>query len=72
MAMKVPRQGMDEFLTLPEVAKLKGVTRIAVYKAVERGVLPAFRRGNRWFVWKRDINKYTPRRSNNEAVAAIG
>ncbi|MFA6435505.1 MAG: excisionase family DNA-binding protein [Elusimicrobiales bacterium] len=40
----------NEFLSLPEVASLMGISRIAVFKKVKKGRLPAIRIGRNWAV----------------------
>lgn len=39
-----------EFYSLPEAAALLGISRIAVFKRVKKGVLPATRFGRNWAV----------------------
>lgn len=68
MAIKVPRAQGEVFFSIPEVAKRKDVSRVAVYMAVKRGDLPAFRRGKRWFVLERDLARYIPRRKVSPAA----
>ena len=42
----------ENFLTIPEVAKLLGVSRIAVYKQVKRGQLHARKIGRNYLIPK--------------------
>ena len=51
-----------DFYTLPEVAAIKGCTRIAVFQAVQDGRLPAMKIGRQWVVRARDLDKYEPTR----------
>lgn len=51
----------DGFLSLPEVARLLGVSRTAVFGAVRRGVLPAERVGRAWAVRREDVGRYAPK-----------
>lgn len=51
----------EKLLTLPEVAELLGVSRVAVYGAVKAGKLPARRVGKLWVVRESDVRAYEPR-----------
>jgi excisionase family DNA binding protein len=58
------------FLTLPEVARMLGVTPARAYQLCHSGVLPHIRRGRRLLVpadaWRRWVNEETDR-----AMAAL-
>jgi len=50
-----------EYYSIPEAAELLGISRIAVFKKVKRGKLPALRFGRNWAV---------PASALEEAIAA--
>jgi len=45
-----------EYITLPELAKVLGVSRIAVYKKVKKGQLPAEKVGKLYVIPKKYID----------------
>ncbi|HOI41658.1 MAG TPA: helix-turn-helix domain-containing protein [Elusimicrobiales bacterium] len=45
-----------DFLSIPEAAAILGVSRIAVFKRVKSGHIPAFRAGRSWIIARRDIS----------------
>ena len=45
----------DEYLSIPQVAKMLGVSRIAVYKKVKSGQIPAIRVGRNYAISRNDI-----------------
>ena len=45
-----------DFLSIPEAAAILGVSRIAVFKRVKSGQIPAFRAGRAWVIARRDIS----------------
>ena len=40
----------NEYLSIPEAARILGLSRIAVFKQVKKGRLPAIRIGRNWAV----------------------
>ncbi|MFH1461106.1 MAG: helix-turn-helix domain-containing protein [Patescibacteria group bacterium] len=44
-----------EFLTTTELAKLLGISRIAVFKKVKKGVIPAQKIGRNYVVRRKDL-----------------
>lgn len=52
---------MDNLLTVPEVAREKGVSRTAVLIAVSEGRIPAVRAGRIWLIRRADADAYAPR-----------
>lgn len=48
----------DEVLMADGVAEMMGKTREAVVKDAQRGLIPAHRRGNKWFFSKNEIVKF--------------
>ncbi len=49
-------------VSVPEAARRKGVTRAAIHKAIQRGVLKAhrFSEGGVWFIEEEDLAHYVP------------
>jgi len=61
--MVMPKKRIKkELYTLPEVAELKGCSRIAVFQAVQDGKLPAFQVGRSWLVKAEDLAEWNPQR----------
>lgn len=44
-----------EFFTIPEVARIIGVSRITIFQKVKKGVIPALRVGRNFIIKKDDI-----------------
>ena len=44
-----------EYITIPQLAKILGITRIAVYKKVKKGQIEAIRMGRTYFIPKKRI-----------------
>jgi len=51
------------FLSVAEAAKLKGVSRPAIWYAIKRGALRARRLGRVWMISEEDLAEYVPRGS---------
>lgn len=49
---------MEKYLSVPEFAKKLGITRIAVFKKIKRGVLPAVKIGKNWVIEERLTKEY--------------
>ncbi|OGP83006.1 MAG: hypothetical protein A2Z08_04540 [Deltaproteobacteria bacterium RBG_16_54_11] len=45
----------EKYITIPELAKLLGVSRIAVYKRVKKGQIPAEKIGKTYVITDRTI-----------------
>jgi len=45
----------NKYITVPELAKLLGISRIAVYKKVKSGQIPAKKIGRNYAISKNDI-----------------
>ena len=45
----------EKFITIPQLAKLLGVSRIAVYKRVKKGEIPATRIGRTYVITDQTI-----------------
>lgn len=44
-----------DILSIPEAAAILGVSRIAVFKRVKSGAIPAFRVGRSWAIAREDL-----------------
>lgn len=51
----------NEYLTIPELAKLLGISRIAVYNKVKQGIIPSQKIGRNYAISKRDIKNIVER-----------
>lgn len=51
-----------DILSIPEAAAILGVSRIAVFKRVKSGAIPAFRVGRSWAIARADLRAAPPRR----------
>ena len=60
----------EEFLTVPEVAAEKGVTRTAVLYAIQDGRIEAFRVGRMWIVPRSAVDGYAPRSYRRRPTSA--
>jgi len=47
--------GKNEFMTIPQLAKILGISRIAVYKKVKNGEIKAIRIGRNYAINVKDI-----------------
>ena len=45
----------EKYMTIPELAKLLGVSRIAIYRKVKRGQIPAVKIGRTYVITDRAI-----------------
>lgn len=61
MAPKKKKRVREVYLTIPEVAAEKGVTRTAVLYAVQDGRLEAIRVGRIWAIPRSAADAYQPR-----------
>ncbi|MDQ7773874.1 MAG: helix-turn-helix domain-containing protein [Elusimicrobiales bacterium] len=50
-----------DMLSIPEAAAILGVSRIAVFKRVKSGSIPAFRVGRSWAIARADLRAASPR-----------
>ena len=48
---------IDKFITIPKLAELLGISRIAVYKRVKKGEIPATKVGRIYVITDRTVNK---------------
>ncbi len=47
----------EKYITIPRLAELLGVSRIAVYKRVKKGEIPAIRIGRIYVITDRTVNR---------------
>jgi excisionase family DNA binding protein len=52
--MNMPKK---EYITIPQLAKLLGVSRIAIYKRVKKGEIPATKVGRMYVITDQMINE---------------
>lgn len=60
-----------EYYSLPELAKILGISRIAVYKKVTKGQIPALKIGKNYAVPKKYIEKILGKELDEEDKAEI-
>jgi excisionase family DNA binding protein len=65
----------EKYITIPELAKLLGVSRIAVYKRVKKGEIPATRIGRTYVITDQAIadilGKEVSKRGKEQIDAAV-
>lgn len=65
----------EKYITIPELAKLLGVSRIAVYKRVKKGQIPAEKIGKTYVITDRTIadilGKEVTKRGKERIDAAV-
>ncbi|MCX7647011.1 MAG: helix-turn-helix domain-containing protein [Elusimicrobiales bacterium] len=49
---------MEKYLSVPEFAEKLGITRIAVFKKIKKGILPAIKIGKNWVIEERLTKEY--------------
>jgi excisionase family DNA binding protein len=49
------QQGENEYITIPELAKLLGISRIAIFKRVKQGKIKAIRIGRNYAIPKKTL-----------------
>jgi len=59
------------YLTIPELAKILGMSRIAVFKKVKSGEIPAIRVGRNYAIPKKFINNILGHPLSDEEKAQI-
>lgn len=60
-----------EYITIPELAKILGMSRIAVFKKVKRGEIKATRVGRNYAIAKRDLEGLLGRALGEDAKKEI-
>ncbi len=61
----------EKYLTIPELAKLLGVSRIAVYRRVKKGQIPATKIGRTYAITDRTISTILGKRVSDKGKAQI-
>jgi excisionase family DNA binding protein len=56
----MPKENLDDLITQAEAARLRGVSREAIYGLVARGKLSVVEIGGQKFVRRSEIESYTP------------
>ena len=49
--------GTDNYITIPQLAKLLGVSRIAIFKRVKKGQIPALKIGKTYMITDKTVNE---------------
>ena len=60
-----------KYMTIPELAKLLGVSREAVYKRVKKGEIPAIRAGKAYLISDPDAQRILGKRMTKKDKAQI-
>jgi excisionase family DNA binding protein len=60
-----------EYVTIPELARLLGLSRITVYKRVRKGLIPATRVGRTYIITDRIVGDILGRRITKTAMRRI-
>jgi len=65
----------EKYITIPQLAKLLGLSRIEVYRKVKKGQIPAIRVGRVYVISDRDIayilGEKISRKSKRQVKAAV-
>ena len=49
--------GTNNYITIPQLAKLLGVSRIAIFKRVKKGQIPAVKIGKTYMITDKTVNE---------------
>ena len=60
-----------KYITIPELAKLIGVSRIAIYKRVRKGQIPATKVGNTYVITDKTVMEVLGRKVTEKGKARI-
>ena len=63
--------GMDELLTLPQVAKLLGLAERTIYVWSQQGKIPAFKLGTAWRYRSGEIDAWVETQRTAESKSAL-
>jgi excisionase family DNA binding protein len=73
--LKVKTMAHEKYITIPELAKLLGVSRIAIYNRVKKGHIPATKIGRTYVITDQTIadilGKEVTSRGNEQIDAAV-
>ena len=61
----------ERYITIPELAKLLGVSRIAVYNRVKKGQIPATKIGRTYVITDQTVADILGRKVTNQGKKAI-
>ena len=61
----------EKYITIPELAKLLGVSRIAVYKRVKKGEIPATKTGRTYVITDQTIAEILGKEVTSEGKERI-
>ena len=50
---------LSEYVTVAEAATIKGVLPGTVRRRIERGALPAIKKGDLWLIRRKDLDEWT-------------
>jgi len=51
---------ISEYLTVTQVAEVRGISRQAVLESISRGTLKATKVGNQWLISRKDLERFVP------------
>jgi excisionase family DNA binding protein len=51
---------ITDYLTVTQVAEMRGTSRQAVLESISRGTLKATKVGNQWLIQKKDMERFVP------------
>jgi excisionase family DNA binding protein len=61
----------ENYITIPELAKLLGLSRIAVYKRVKKGLIPARRIGRDYVITDQTVSDILGRKVSDQGKKQI-
>jgi excisionase family DNA binding protein len=51
---------ITHYLTVTQVAEMRGTSRQAVLESISRGTLKATKVGNQWLIQRKDVEQFIP------------
>ena len=51
---------ITQYLSVTQVAEMRGITRQAVLESISRGTLKATKVGNQWWIQRKDMEQFVP------------
>jgi len=61
----------QKYITIPQLAKLLGLSRIEVYRKVKKGQIPAIKIGRNYAISDRDINHILGKEMSDKAKKRV-
>ena len=61
----------EQYITIPELAKLLGVSRIAIYNRVKKGQIPAMRIGRNYVITDKTLTEILGKKTTEEGKKRI-